>query len=228
MIDHDYPGRFALLDASAADAVQIPADWIWRQSGNLRLATEPQLPVLDIASADGRSMGWLLGYPIDPDTQTLLAESLRLPNDKDAFEPRLYCLGGRFAAIVVTDQWQRYYPDASGSLAAFLSSDKRLIASTPSMIRGLEPVDPDLASALQRATHASGTWYPLGFSGYRNTSVVLPNHHVDLHTWSPHRHWSGPSPADSRRTRSSRCARYSTRCDPSSRRFPKNILWPWT
>ena len=62
------------------------------------------------------------------------------------------------------------------------------------MIRGLEPVEPALDASLERATQASGTWYPMGLSGFRDMSVILPNHHVDLDTWTAHRHWSGPDP----------------------------------
>ena len=89
---NDYPGRFALVDESAKDVVQIPADWIWRQSGNLHLATDPQLPVLDIGSSDGSATGWLLGYPILPAAQTLLTAALQVQDDPHPFHFEEICI----------------------------------------------------------------------------------------------------------------------------------------
>ncbi len=137
-------------------SLQIPADWIWRTIGQFA-AGRPirNCPCSTFASADGRPIGWLLGYPIDPaNAKNASPAHCRCRTMRALSSANCIVWAAGLPPSLVTDKWKRYYPDAAGSLAAFLCSGRRVIASTPAMIRGLQPLEPDLLAALHRATQA--------------------------------------------------------------------------
>lgn len=183
-------GQFVLTQ----EQERIPAGWATRQQCGWTLATHPGLPVIEIAAPEQAQAGWLLGYPIAGDE--LGPPVLRLPQgalaDSAMLESALAELGGRFVAIVLAGPIARLYLDACGSLAAVYSTHAPVVASTPSLIDGREHAwDQELARFLQMP--ASGRWYPFGLTPKRNVERLLPNHYLDLASWSARRHWAGPA-----------------------------------
>lgn len=183
-------GQFVLTQEQA----RVPAGWATRQASGWTLATHPALPVAEIAAPEQARAGWLVGYPIAGDE--LGPPAWRLPPgalaSAAALEQALAELGGRFVAIVLAGPLARLYLDACGSLAAVYSTQAPVVASTPSLIGGREHAwDDELARFLQMP--ASGRWYPFGLTPRRNVERLLPNHYLDLASWSAHRHWAGPA-----------------------------------
>src|SRR5215472_13920988 len=92
----DLPGQFML----STDMAQIPAGWRARSLGRWVLAAHSALPFFEIHAGDDTPVGWILGYPIDPDGH-LITSKVVLDEDTtnlvtpERFETFLYRFGGR-------------------------------------------------------------------------------------------------------------------------------------
>ena len=171
--------------------VPLPVDW---QSVSLRewtLSTSKSLPVVELKGPDQRHMGWILGDVIDADG-AFRPLKLEVPNlDADSrmlsdLEQVIYSWSGRFVVIVVSEAVERVYLDAGGSMSLVYSEDRHVCAATPPLIPNAE-YDVQLAEA--SGMPESGGWYPAGLTPYKKVRRLLPNHYLDLRTWTPVRHW---------------------------------------
>jgi hypothetical protein len=180
-------GQFVLTQ----DPAFIPVGWRVRQKDAWMLATHASLPVAEAHLANGAWIGWLIGYPIDPD-QGLCPPGVVFPaeaaEDGDALEATLYRMGGRYAGIFFTPAYARLYLDAGGTLPVVYSSIKPVVASTPSLIDDSDHAwDEELIGDL--GMPGSGLWYPSGLTPRHHVARLLPNHLLDLASLQPARHW---------------------------------------
>jgi hypothetical protein len=178
---------------------RTPTPYGWRTSsiGKWILASHSALPFFEIY-AGGDSVGWLLGYAIEP-KGNLVTRNITLydyPRNSvtpERFESFLYRFGGRYAAVLLSDSTARVYLDACGSLAVVYCPSQKLVASTPSLI----PYGPDvhdndeLITTLRFPDNAE--MFPLGLTAKIGVERLLPNHYLDLNNWRAVRHWpAGP------------------------------------
>lgn len=186
----DLIGQFILCKSRDA----IPEGWNIRQHGKWYLGSHPTLPVTDILAADSSRIGWLLGWPISLDgvmVKQACSFNLR-PDDtniSEQFESALYDYGGRWAAIFLQPDLQRFYLDACGSLAAVFSPRHEILASTPTLVPYSKGCDDDheLAKTVMIPDREYG--YLFGLTPRRHVQRLLPNHFLDLETWESVRHW---------------------------------------
>jgi hypothetical protein len=174
----------------------VPAGWPVHAKRGWTLASHPALPVHALHAADGASIGWLLGFPLDVQRRSVAAD-LTLATVADGsprdFEERLYALGGKFLAILLAPRAERVYLDSAGSLPAVFAPSLGLVASTPSLIpfaRGCED-DVDLIRATGLPAGRNGQSFALAFglTSRRGVERLLPNHVLDLAAWTASRHW---------------------------------------
>ncbi|HEU5098736.1 MAG TPA: hypothetical protein VFU22_06945 [Roseiflexaceae bacterium] len=168
----------------------LPVGWRTRTLRGWVLATHPRLPVADIRTPDGALAGWVAGYPIA--SGTICPPAVHIPAEAAAsaaaLESAIYCLGGRFAVVALTDAYERVYLDACGSLSAVYSAEAGVVASTPAYFDDqTHPWDQELIRFLNMP--ASGLWYPFGMTPRRNVWRIIPNHFLDLNLWATRRHW---------------------------------------
>jgi hypothetical protein len=174
---------------------QLPDGYRLFQNDGWHFAVDPALPVVCIVRPGGSEAGWLVGYPIDsqgkllPDGESTLGEGLNEDFDPSLFERWLYGFGGRFIAVVLHPDLLRLYTDPSGALSAVYSSKLQAVASTAAPLDDGDHLDLPLREACLRNGEASGTWFPLGFTHLSHARILLPNHYLDLKTWTAHRHW---------------------------------------
>jgi hypothetical protein len=157
-----------------------------------RLAHHPTLPVITIRGAGQRAgepdrLGWLLGYPVTSDGVLLRSGSSVTARDDDPLT-FVESLGGRFLAVFVDGANPAIYPDAGGTYSSVFCGSLEVAASTP----GLIPYD-DTTLDRQRLVEQLGipwnnSMYPLGLTPRHNVGRLLPNHHLDLGTWTMVRH----------------------------------------
>lgn len=149
-----------------------------------------------IADARGRPVGCLLGEPIDVAGGRFLSSPARLPFaiadcDPAKLESWLATLGGAFTAFIATPGLARVYPSASRSCV--WREDARLVASAPLSLLSQEDYAARLDRDLVAAMEIEGPgWLPAGLTAHRGVRRLLPNHHLDLATFLPARHWAGP------------------------------------
>jgi len=196
-------GQFVLCRSDA----HVPPGWPVQERAGWRLAAHASLPVLSLCARDGASVGWMLGWPISGDGVWLEGDvTLAIPADAgDAeFAASLYQLGGKFLAVWLPARGGSVWLDAGGTLSCVFSPAHQLVAATPSLVpysHGCED-DTDL---LARTGLMDGTRNPDGLSfsfafgttSRRGVERLLPNHALNLDTWTVRRHWpSAPIAAD--------------------------------
>jgi hypothetical protein len=191
----DLDGQFVLTQ----DAQFVPEQWQVQEKDGWLLATHPSLPVTHIYLANGSHIGWIIGYSITSSgdfcpSQLCFPVDLQEPNPEEIIETNLYEIGGRFAAIFLTDSFSRFYLDPSGLLATVYSLNLPLVASTPSLIDG-EGHDWDEEIIKMLRMPNSGLWYPSALTPKKNVERLLPNHFLDISNWKSVRHWP-KSPKD--------------------------------
>ncbi len=161
---------------------------------------EPRLPVQDLLDSSGAEIGWLLGHPIDLQSESLVTQSVQAPVQPDAdeigraFEDWLYLLGGRFAAIVLRPK-PIVYPDAVASLPVLFDADLQCVASSPFLLCSPEESIPDSPLVDVVAVFETGDEFTLGTTSHARANMVLPNHALDLARWEQARIWP-PGPLD--------------------------------
>jgi hypothetical protein len=177
-------------------SVEVPDGWVARRLGGWHLAHHPTLPVITIldpgvrdSGVDDRGaspVGWLLGYPITPEgrllgdgaTVTLFGDPADLADE----------LGGRFLVIIAHDEHPAIHPDAIGSYSSVYCPSLRIAASTPALIP-YESTTTDRHELIRQLgiPWIAGT-FPFGMTARHGVERLLPNHHLDLLTWSMVRH----------------------------------------
>jgi hypothetical protein len=176
----------------------MPTSWRTYALGQWVLASHSALPCFDIHAGDGTQVGWLLGYPIDPDgnlitSKVVLDEGATKPVTPKQFETFLYRFGGRYAAVLLSSVAARVYLDPCGSLSVVYCPSQQVVASTPSLI----PYGPDVRDDDELITTVglpdSAEMFPLGLTAKVGVERLLPNHYLDLDEWHSVRHWpAGP------------------------------------
>ncbi len=164
--------------------------------GRWRLAHHPTLPVITIrargtggSDIDGGQLGWLLGYPVAAEG-TLLQTGSTVTADDDpvAF---VESLGGRFLAAFVNCPNPAIYPDAAATYSSVFCGSLEVAASTSGLIPYDETTRDRLELVEQLGIPLTNSMYPLGLTPRHGVRILLPNHHLDLTTWTMVRH--GPT-----------------------------------
>jgi hypothetical protein len=187
----DMPGQFLLTKAE----VPALAGWPKQQIGSWILNWHPKLPVTEIRSQKNTLAGWLMGLALDARGH-LLPSVWRLPFDCDAsdaasrFESELNGLTGRFAAVFLSSQTDRFYLDASGSLAAVYCEDHQVVASTCNLIPQIGELHENVAVIRALGLSQRDGYFPFGLTPWLGVTRLLPNHFLDLRNWTAVRHWS--------------------------------------
>jgi hypothetical protein len=186
----DMVGQF-LLGKTEVPAL---ASWSKQQIGRWILHWHPRLPVTQIRSQDGSDAGWLMGIAVDPEGQVLPAVwQLGFScNEADAavrFESALHGLSGRFAAVFLTSRNERFYLDASGSLAAVYCEQHQVVASSCNLV--LQAGDMQQNSGLVQAfgLPQRDGYFPFELTPWSGINRLLPNHYLNLGNWVRKRHW---------------------------------------
>jgi len=195
-MDHaiEMVGQFLL-----AKAEFLPlANWPKQQVGQWILHWHPRLPVREVRSQAGTHVGWIIGLVVDGE-RGVLPPVWRLPfdcNEADTeirFESELCRLGGRFAAVFLTTRSQRFYLDASGSLAAVYCEDRQVVASSCNLIPHNEDLKKNVDLVRSFGFPSRDGYFPFGLTPWFRITRLLPNHYLDLRSWTAVRHWPNGS-----------------------------------
>lgn len=174
--------------AVAFDAADLPGGWQTQAIGEIVVGFDPQLSVCEIV-AGGRRIGLILGFAIRNgamiEGQIAFSDAVLASGFDAAIEQELASLDGRYVVIIVTDSMARLYPDPAGSLSTVFSRQRRLCASTASLMAGER--DAEVADSL--GCPPERNWYPFGLTPFCGIERLLPNHYLDLETFETSRYW---------------------------------------
>lgn len=181
-------GHFVLSRRHAS----VPESWERDTLDGWILTTEPTLPVLALEGADGGRLGWVLGHPIDLDTSSVVAGSVRLeapldsPDAEAAVDGELNRYGGRWLALLLRPRPLAF---GSGSLPLLFAPRLEAVASSPFLLTDGSrlPDDSRLAGVLR--IYETGATFGFGATAVDGVDLAPPNHVLDLRSWETRRCW---------------------------------------
>ncbi len=110
------------------------------------------------------------------------------------FQQSLYTLGGRFVAIHWAEPEPHVYLDPCGSLAVVFCPGERIVASSPNLVPYTAGTQDNHALIRAIGVPERDGMYRFGLTPRHGIERLLPNHMLDLSSWTASRHW--PSPED--------------------------------
>jgi hypothetical protein len=181
----------------------VPEGFRHVRVGTWELVVDTDLSVVPIVG-DGH-VGCMLGTILDVDSGQK-PERIRLRGSEEMstperFEETLSRLVGRYVAVVSGDESARVYTDPAGALPVVYDDSGGFVAASPLSIPSVTHEShfrDDLFEAITRSS--SKGWLPGKLTYYRDVTQLLPNHYLDLDTWTAVRYW--PIDREDVRTRS--------------------------
>lgn len=192
---------------SAAEACGLPAitqdRWQYRLTrrphpgaigiGDFWLSVGQDLPIAIVLDQQGRQLGSLLGFPIDLDRKTLVTGDWHVPAEidpatEDGIHRILRALGGQYIWICLTPAFARIYPDAITQVTCVWDESTQSAGATATAILTDDAYAERFDEALFTRLGVIGEgWFPAGLTAHHGVNRLLPNHFLDLDTWTAHR-----------------------------------------
>lgn len=191
--DKVFRGQFVV---GAVDATPAPGARRL-QIDQLAVDIFPGLTTTTVSDSTGRSIGLLLGTPIDLDDGVVLPDGgnyqvdAAATDDIDTFvERHIYRLAGSFVFILDTPSARRIYLDANGSLSLVFDPARHVAAATTGLLLSdeeyVDRFEADLYAAFD-VDHDG--WFTGGLTAHRGIRRLLCNHYLDCETSQVVRHW---------------------------------------
>lgn len=181
----------------ATERPDIPPSYGLAEVGGVWLGYDRQLPLVELVDESGRPVGALLGYVFSEFTEEFLgAGKIQLPlrvNDFADLEAQvLPRFGGTYLLLTSGALAGRVYMDHGGSFPVVYSSPDRRAASSAALLLS----EAEYTERFRRDLHAVlveregfGGWIAGTLTAHRDVRRVLPNHYLDLSSWTTHRYW---------------------------------------
>lgn len=184
----------------SSNAVSCPPSYRRSDTAGLKLVFDERFRCCELHDVNGALFGTLIGFAYDKqDRRFLGAGRADLPieiRDPATFErevtPRL---AGAFLLVTHDRLPRRIYLDPGGSLPIVFSPEDRIAAASAALFL-------DDASYAARFDHGLydamiahegvGGWISGTLTAHRGVHRLLPNHYLDLESWSAHRYWPRP------------------------------------
>ncbi|MFM6933165.1 MAG: hypothetical protein ACKOUT_13085 [Novosphingobium sp.] len=165
----------------------------------LSLAADGRVKTFPLV-VNGEGHGLVLGWPIETEQSRMLAGPLALdlaePVRAEAIEAAVMDrLGGSFLFIVTCADGSSIYLDASATMGLVYDPALQRAASSADLLLGAD-YDRRLDAALIREFAADRDgWFTTGLTAHGGLFRLLPNHRLDLSTFSAARHFPAQMPA---------------------------------
>jgi hypothetical protein len=160
------------------------------------LASDARLPLTPVRDAGGRDLGLLIGLVYsDARGAFLPAEPLQLdfevPDGETAERLLLPDLAGMFVFVSGGALPARLYMDHGGCLPIVYSPTDRRAASSPALLLDEHEYEARFWDELHAVMirRERGGWISGTLTAHHGVYRVLPNHYLDLDSWTAHRFW---------------------------------------
>ena len=169
----DFRGQFVL----SRNIEDLPRLWPTVSREGWHLAVN-DVPVHELTDRLG-FVGWCLGYPLADKPIAL---------DRDSIDTFYMDHSGPWLLLLVGAG--KVMLDPGGQMPVVYDAEHRVLASTPTLLRSAQPRDLDFERALGFPDRDG--WFPFGLTSRPNVRRLLPNHALNLSTWTASRHWPTP------------------------------------
>jgi len=176
--------------------------------GDFCVETGPGIGCYELSDHSGRNMGVLIGFPIDL-TQNCMVErdhtlAFDHTGDHDLFAEQLIeTLAGRYLFVSAGQDGVRIYPDSTAMVPCVYDPVAQVAGcSADSLLSDAEYDARFLHDLSQTLDLENFGWFPGGLTAHQGIERLLPNHCLDLNTWTAHRFWprtelqTAPDPAE--------------------------------
>jgi hypothetical protein len=187
----------------------VPENWATHQLGAWTLAVEQRLPVIKVLDERDNDVGWLVGHAFELRSASPVT-SVRLNGNTRAdvrleIDRWLDGTSGRYALLL--PGMRAVSPDALATLPILFDGERGLVSSSPFLLQHPdEPIPDDDLTEVFRIDESS-LWYMFDATPHGRARRLLPNHVLDLATWTTFRIWpSGPLQRSSREEEAERIA----------------------
>lgn len=164
-----------------------------RPVGDLWLTVGDGLSVVQVLDDCGTQAGVLLGFVYDLATRTELREQWTMPagaraNANAGVQATMHALGGRFLWICLSDRGPRIYPDAAAQISCVWQAETGSAGATAHAI-----LDDAAYTTLfdhnefEQLDITHRGWFVGGLTAHSGVRRLLPNHYLDLQSWTAHR-----------------------------------------
>ncbi|MEM7780751.1 MAG: hypothetical protein AAF697_10205 [Pseudomonadota bacterium] len=157
------------------------------------LEVSDYVPVTELINTQGKRVGAILGWAIDPTTSRLLRDSFTVPDTLHsaaaihggAIKPLI----GTYIAIISTPDETRIYMDALGNLSVVFDPNNAIAGSTAACVMSPEDYDSRFDSDLYAALEIEKEgWFPAGLTAHKGLERLIANHFLDCDKWEQVRH----------------------------------------
>lgn len=174
------------ITKSADRTAPLSDDWETLTFGDLTIEHCPALPTATITDESGTATGIVLGIAIGPEGKCL-DKIVTLALNGPALEQWIEQLAGWFVILATFGSQIRFYLDPAGNLSTVYNAGEGILGSSvPIVIKGPLLMHPeiDLARVLEKKER-------FAFGDTVDTRVMRarPNHYLDMHDFTSHRHW---------------------------------------
>ncbi|MET3528130.1 hypothetical protein [Phenylobacterium koreense] len=179
---------------------EVPSSYDLTKMDGVWVAHDRRLPTTKLLDQSRRPFATVFGFAYSEFTSAFLPAGeaelpLEITDIQDIEEKVLPLLSGMFVLLTAEGLPRRIYPDHGGSLPIVFSASDRRAASSPSLL--LDETDyrdrfrADLHKALV-GREGYGGWISGTLTAHEDVSRLLPNHCLDLSSWTAHRFWPRP------------------------------------
>lgn len=166
--------------------------------GKWRCNVGKGLGVLAVTDQLGVTTGYLLGFPIDIESRTVISSDWQAPSSLgdsiDEFVDTVLCsLAGRFLYVFHARGETRLYPDSSAQISCVFDPVAKAAASTAFSLLNESDYKSRFNDALYQKLGVDGEgWFPAGLTAHTGVERLLPNHFLNLSDWQQRRFWPTP------------------------------------
>jgi hypothetical protein len=173
--------QYRLSETHSLEAQQIGRFW---------LTVGADLPVTRVTDHDGTDLGVILGFAIDVPNSVTLGSNWTAPVDANdpidtIADALLWVLGGRYIWICTVENHARVYPDAGAQVTCVYDPIEKCAGATAPSILDEEHYEARFNKSLFDTLGVNGEgWFPAGLTAHHGLFRLLPNHYLNLNTWT--------------------------------------------
>ena len=172
------------------------AGWTCLKAGSWHLQAHPAAKVAVVVGRDGLFIGWIIGATFqNSGEEPVNRMELEVGScEPEELERALYGRSedGRADGTGVEGPWTaiilrgRSRVHVAAAHSVVYAPDERCVATSPSLVPNLVR-DKELCRAAD--PQVTRSFYGFGLTPFQGVKRLLPNHVLDLHTFTPLRHW---------------------------------------
>jgi len=173
---------------SATRPETLPDDYARVSVGDWHLVFDAAYDSIPVVSGD-ECIGRVVGTVLDAEDELRDGELGVADGTPESFENGLSSLGGRYVGILDGDETYAY-TDPAGALPLVYEPTEGVAGTRPAVLPNVDADSRFRSDLFDRISYdADNIWLPGTLTYYEGVERLLPNHRLDLETWTATRFW---------------------------------------